>query len=173
MANITYPYESLTWASYIIGAVALVICVISIMAVWKIYKKAGEHGWACIIPFYSNYVYYRITLKRGWLFFVPLMSSIGAIAATIPLLIAIKFEENAAFLFFLFATLICCITTFVFHIITTYKFSYNFGHGIGFFFGLLFLPIIFYMILGFGQSQYTPPAGYPRATTQKQPNANE
>ena len=37
------------------------------------------------------------------------------------------------------------------------KFAERFGKGTGFVFGLLFLPIIFYPILGFGDARYTPP----------------
>ncbi len=45
----------------------------------------------------------------------------------------------------------------VFQIIALFKLSSAFGHGVGFGFGLLFLPPIFYMILGFGESEYIGP----------------
>ena len=32
----------------------LIICVISVIATWKIFVKAGKPGWAAIIPFYNN-----------------------------------------------------------------------------------------------------------------------
>jgi hypothetical protein len=43
-------------------------------------------------------------------------------------------------------------------IIVTHDLSKSFGHGIGFTLGLLFLSFIFYLILGFGSSQYRGPA---------------
>jgi uncharacterized membrane protein YhaH (DUF805 family) len=39
----------------------------------------------------------------------------------------------------------------------TWKVSKAFGHGFGYFLGLLFLSPIFYMIIGFGKSQYQLP----------------
>ena len=37
--------------------------------------------------------------------------------------------------------------------------SKSFGKGVGFTLGLLFLPVIFFPILGFGSSKYIGPAG--------------
>ena len=30
--------------------------VLKIVANWKIFEKAGQPGWASIVPFYSNYI---------------------------------------------------------------------------------------------------------------------
>ncbi|MEZ4508200.1 MAG: DUF5684 domain-containing protein [Eubacteriales bacterium] len=35
--------------------------VLAIVALWKIFEKAGEPGWAAIIPFYNAYVLFKIT----------------------------------------------------------------------------------------------------------------
>ena len=42
--------------------------------------------------------------------------------------------------------------------IITYELAKVFGKGIGFVFGLIFFPIIFLPILGFGKATYMPPA---------------
>ena len=34
----------------------LAVMVLTIIASWIMYAKAGEHGWAAIVPFYSSYV---------------------------------------------------------------------------------------------------------------------
>ena len=34
--------------------VGLIIGIILLIANWKIFSKAGEHGWAAIVPFYCN-----------------------------------------------------------------------------------------------------------------------
>lgn len=44
-------------------------------------------------------------------------------------------------------------------IIVIFDLAKSFGKGVGFGFGLLFLSIIFYPILGFGSAQYVGPAG--------------
>ncbi|AQQ70350.1 hypothetical protein SMSP2_00695 [Limihaloglobus sulfuriphilus] len=45
----------------------------------------------------------------------------------------------------------------VFGIIVTVLLAKNFGRGVGFMLGLIFLPFIFYLILGFGESKYIGP----------------
>lgn len=34
--------------------------VLKIVANWKIFEKAGQPGWASIVPFYSNYIEFNI-----------------------------------------------------------------------------------------------------------------
>lgn len=54
--------------------VMLAIVVLTIIAFWRIFKKAGKPGWASIIPFYSQYCMFDIAWGNGWLFlltFVP------------------------------------------------------------------------------------------------------
>ena len=40
---------------------------------WKIFEKAGEPGWAAIIPFYNAYVLFKITWGEGWMFLLMLI----------------------------------------------------------------------------------------------------
>ena len=41
----------------------LAIVVLMIVAMWKVFTKAGEPGWACIIPIYSTIVMLKIVGK--------------------------------------------------------------------------------------------------------------
>lgn len=57
--------------------VALAISILNIIAMWKIYAKAGRPGWACLIPFYSQYCLFDIVWGNGWLFllsYIPLVN---------------------------------------------------------------------------------------------------
>ena len=47
--------------------------VISIIANWKIFTKAGQPGWAAIVPFYKQYIEFKIYWGNGWLFLVPIV----------------------------------------------------------------------------------------------------
>lgn len=47
--------------------------IVGAIAMWLIFKKAGEHGWAAIIPFYNMYVLYKITWGNGWKFLLLLI----------------------------------------------------------------------------------------------------
>ncbi|MBQ9491769.1 MAG: hypothetical protein IJU86_03240 [Firmicutes bacterium] len=111
-----------------------------------IFLKAKRKSWAAIIPFYSNYVIFDIATGKGFL---------GVIYAFIWYLSW----------FFPICELICncdivllkicaaCISL-ILVIFMKFKLAKKFGHGIGFCLGLLLLPIIFYPILGFGESEY-------------------
>ena len=61
----------------------LVVLILYIAGLWKCYEKAGEHGWAAIVPFYSNYVLFKIAMGQGWLFLVCMVPIIGWIFALI------------------------------------------------------------------------------------------
>ncbi len=55
----------------------LCILVIVIVSHWKVFTKAGEYGWASIIPFYNLYVLTKISGRSGWWFlllFIPLVN---------------------------------------------------------------------------------------------------
>ena len=33
---------------------------------WRMYEKAGVHGWHALVPFYDWYVQFRLTGRPGW-----------------------------------------------------------------------------------------------------------
>lgn len=39
----------------------LIVCVVAIVATWKMFAKAGEPGVASIVPFWNSWVLYKIT----------------------------------------------------------------------------------------------------------------
>ena len=39
--------------------VILAFFVLNIVAGWKIFEKAGQPGWASIVPFYNSYIRYK------------------------------------------------------------------------------------------------------------------
>jgi len=93
------------------------------VAIWLIFQKAYEPGWAVLVPFYGSYVMSKITFGNGWLFFLRFLP----------------------------------IVNLIFSIIMAHRLSIAFEKGVGFTFGLLLLPVIFYPILGFGDSEYGEP----------------
>lgn len=108
----------------ILVAIFFVLGLLTIIANWKIYKKAGEKGWKSIIPIYGGWVQFEFLNMPGWLSLVSLIPFIGQIAYVI------------------------------FHIIACVRLSKAFGKDPAFSIGLIFLPIIFYPIIGFGNCTY-------------------
>ncbi|HET9140966.1 DUF5684 domain-containing protein [Actinophytocola sp.] len=78
-----------------------VIAVFMIVCVWRVFSKAGQPGWAAIIPIYNIYVQCKVARKPGWwtlLFFIPLVNLVFAIIVSIG--IAKAFGKGGAFGFF-------------------------------------------------------------------------
>lgn len=68
--------------------VSIFIYILLIVAEWRIFSKAGEAGWASLIPIYNMYVLFRIIYGKGikfLLLLVPLLNIIVSIAMWIRL----------------------------------------------------------------------------------------
>ena len=66
--------------AFIIIWLAFVILIIA--AMWKVFEKAGQPGWAAIIPIYNLYIMTKIAGKPGWwviMFLIPFVNLIFAI----------------------------------------------------------------------------------------------
>lgn len=82
--NQTYGGEEAAGAvAALVGVVFLLvffaILVFQIVAMWKVFAKAGHPGWAILIPFYNTYVSIRVAGYPGWwliLAFIPLVNLI-------------------------------------------------------------------------------------------------
>ena len=100
--------------------IELAVAFIMIAGMWKVFTKAGQPGWAVLIPIYNAYVLLQVAGKPGWwliLMLIPIINIIVGILAIAGV-------------------------------------AANFGKGTGFVLGLIFLPFIFYPILGFGDAVY-------------------
>lgn len=71
------PTKSLIGGSLVFMVVMFAIVIISLVAMAKIYAKAGRPGWAVIIPVYGQVVLFDITHGKGWLvitMFIPVVN---------------------------------------------------------------------------------------------------
>jgi len=107
------------------GFFFLIFAVVPLAGLWKTFAKAGQPGWAAIIPIYNIIVWMNIIgqpASRVIFHLIPFVNIYFGIVDTLALLRC-------------------------------------FGKDVGFLIGMLFLPFVFWPILGFGSAQYTPPAG--------------
>lgn len=82
----------------VVLVVYLAIMIVLVVANWKIFEKAGQPGWACLVPFYNIYIFLVIAGKPAWwilLFCVPLVNIIFGVMACIAF--AQKFGKDALF----------------------------------------------------------------------------
>jgi len=123
-------------ALILIGAA---IVVLYIVAFWKIFTKAGEQGWKCIIPFYNFYTLYKIVwdVKYFWILFAIIIAS--CVVSLIPVF--------GWIIDGLTGVVILCLT-----IMMNYYLARTFGHGIGYTLGLVFLGPIFILIIAFSST---------------------
>ena len=66
----------------------LAVLVVYVIGGWKMYEKAGQPGWAVLIPFYNTYVLLKIVGRPGWwliLYFIPLVNIVIWIIVSIDL----------------------------------------------------------------------------------------
>lgn len=78
--------------------VFLAIIAVAIIGMWKVFAKAGQPGWAALIPLYNLYILLKIAGRPAWwliLYFVPLANII--VAAIVSMDIAKAFGQSAVF----------------------------------------------------------------------------
>jgi hypothetical protein len=108
----------------VVMLVWLAIMVLMIAGLWKMFVKAGQPGWAAIVPIYNLYVLVQIAGRPWWWMILLIIPIVGIIFA----------------------------------LILSNDISKAFGRQLGTTLGLIFLPFIFYPILGFGSAQYQGPS---------------
>lgn len=57
----------------VIWIVTMVLCAVQLIAMWKLYVKAGRPGWGALVPFYNSYLLFDIALGNGWMFLTMLI----------------------------------------------------------------------------------------------------
>jgi hypothetical protein len=108
-------------------AFAVPVFVVFIAAFWRLFSKAGQPGWAVLIPFYNLYIYTQIIKRPRWWMLLYLLCAIPFIGAFGLLLLSI---------------------------IDALRLAKVFGRSTEFGIGLILVNIVFVSILAFGKSDY-------------------
>ena len=91
-------YASLGAALGAYMGVVVVIGILSIVAMWKIFTKAGKPGWASIVPIYNIVVMFQISGLNPWLillFLIPFANIVIMIMMYVKL--AKAFDKGTGF----------------------------------------------------------------------------
>lgn len=83
MENVEFLTSGIYWVIWVIyvGILALLL-----VAMWKVFTKAGKPGWGSIIPIYNIVLLCDIAGKPGWwvlLYFIPLLNIVIGIIVSI------------------------------------------------------------------------------------------
>ena len=122
LGDMTAAGQGLGIGMLVLVVIGLALSLLMIISYWKLFNKAGQPGWAILIPIYPAIVMLQIAGKPIWWILLLIVPVVGIV-------IAIKMLAGIA---------------------------RNFGKGTGFVLGMLFLPIIFWPILGLGSAEYAP-----------------
>ncbi len=118
----------LTVVTVILAIVILLIfpasLILIFVSMWKVFTKAGQPGWAILIPIYNNLVFLRIAGKPAWWLLWSFFPIIGPLLGII------------------------------FSVLTISAIASNFGKSAWFTAGLIFLPFVYFQILAFGEAYY-------------------
>lgn len=80
----------------ILWIICMAIAVVQIVAMWKLFKKAGKPGWASIIPIYNYVVLIQVAEAPMWyLALLLLVNPVGRLMTYIK--VAEKFGKGAGF----------------------------------------------------------------------------
>lgn len=139
----------------------IVMLALTIVARWKMFTKAGEAGWKSLIPIYCDYTLFKLVwnAKSFWIYTASIVASLalniiggqyeivgGQLVAT----------GGGNFVIGIFAYL-AGIVTLVYTVISSIKTALAYGKSPLFGAGILLLPGIFNLILGFGKAEYQGP----------------
>lgn len=82
----------------LISIISGAVCILMIVAQWRIFVKAGEAGWKCLVPIYGQVIFYKISMGRGIYFLSWIIPPVGAILTIIATYrLFQKFEKSTLF----------------------------------------------------------------------------
>ena len=114
----------------VVALICIALAIVGVVAIWRVFAKAGRPGWAALVPFYNSWVLAEIAGKPGWWGLLPLVA---------------------------FVPVIGWITAIAVMVIISLGLAHNFGKSDAFgIVGLFLFSIIGYLILGFGSATYKP-----------------
>jgi hypothetical protein len=78
--------------------IGLAVAVLEIVAIWFVFVKAGEPGWAILIPIYNYLVMIKIAGKPWWFILLMLIPIVNIVIAVLVLHgISTNFGKDAIF----------------------------------------------------------------------------
>ncbi|HPY94400.1 MAG TPA: DUF5684 domain-containing protein [Clostridia bacterium] len=74
-----FNYRVYAEPSPLVIVLSLALSLVQLVALWKIFVKAGEPGWAAIVPIYNLYITFKIAWGSGWKFLLMLIPLVNVV----------------------------------------------------------------------------------------------
>ncbi len=157
---------------FVLILLSLIPNIIRLIGQWKVFTKAGKGGWEVLIPYYNIYTEFKISGVSPWFLLIYLLPIIlmpfyfitgftsGVIEGTTgsPNLFLSVFPD--------IINILVCLVSLGLSVYSSFKLAIAFGKGVGYTVGLIFVPWIFYPIIGFSKDiKYIGPNGSNQNTT--------
>ena len=115
---------------------------ISAIGYRKMFIKAGESGWKAFIPYYKNFICFKLAwnINLFWPFLVSLLM--------------VQFLPDTEELLMILLNIVAIIVNFVLGIKLDIRVAKSFGKSTGWGVLLFFFPFIVSLILGYGKAEY-------------------
>ena len=101
MDDYSVSYSADFSSNPVFWAIYAVVLIVGIIALWRVFTKAGRPGWAAIVPIYNIYTLVKISGNSGWftlLYFIPIANIVAAIIVALG--VAKNFGKSGVFGFF-------------------------------------------------------------------------
>ncbi len=140
------------------SVIAIAVGVATIIGEWKVFEKAGKPGWISLIPFYNNWTLFEISGVNP--LFI-LFSVGGLILNVFGSLFNVMGNSQEMFyavsIIFNLGSSALNIVFIVFAVMAALNLAKCFGKSSAYGVGLFFIPVVFYLMLGFDKNaNYTP-----------------
>ena len=66
---------------FLVVLLYLAVVILTVAGAWKVFVKAGEPGWAVLIPLYNTYILLKIAGKPWWWLLLMLVPCVGVVVA--------------------------------------------------------------------------------------------
>lgn len=85
-------------ASTTTNLIVLAVVLLTIAAIWKVFERAGEPGWAVLVPIYNLYVLTKVARVSGWWVLAMIVPFLGIVAAFVVAIgVAQRFGKSTGF----------------------------------------------------------------------------
>ena len=147
----------------ILWMIMICVCIgASFVSDAVMFIKCGEKPWKSLIPFYNKYIYFK--LCWDYKMFIPYICTFAGVLISGIVWTASSSTSLLNFYYFSSADTVSVISLIfyilfflawmVFHIMISYHIAVSFEKGGGVTVGLVILPVLFRMIIAFGNAKY-------------------
>ena len=135
----------------VVAGMMLLLAIITLVALWRMFAKAGIPGWKCLIPIYNLYVMYKhfwkVSAFKRYILWYVLLYVLNWVLSVVSMNENVYFAVYSVFYFVFLLYLINFMRL-------NYHLAKSFDRGFLFALGLTFLSPFFHWILGLGDCDY-------------------